>query len=390
MEVYILDSLYRPIAVVDKFESLVWTERFTSWGDFHLDIASNPANKKLFIPGVRFAINDSYRIMVVETIEDLTDQEGREILKITGRSLEKVLEDRLLMRVNEADDSWIQWFSFGLPVDVAKTMFNAICVTGILNSGDRILGVTIGSTIFPTDNLPAPTDSLSYLLDPKTLYAATKELCDAYAMGFRLVRHPTTSQLYYDIYLGCDRTTSQTTLPAVVFSPGLDNLTNTKELTTISLYKNVAYVIFGDLHQVVYGTDVDPAVAGFQRNALFIKIDNMDTTVPAEITAQMIQVGKDELFKHRALTALDGEVVGTSIYKYGTSYNLGDLVELQDASGTTSQMRVTEQIFTSDKEGDRSFPTLSIETFITPGSWLAAPPTLVWADYTTEHWGELE
>jgi hypothetical protein len=389
MEVYILDSLYRRVAVLDTYQSLIWTERFTSWGDFELDISSSTTVKRLLRPGTLLNISDSYRVMVSETIEDLTDADGREILKVKGRSLEKILDDRLLMRRDEIDDSWIPWFSFGVPDDVMRTMFNSICLTAILNSDDVIPGVTIGSDIFPDDTIPSPDASLAYLVDPKTLYEGTKELADAFMVGFRLVRHPVTSALYYDVYTGCDRTTSQTTLPAVVFSPGLENLKNTRELSTSALFKNVAYVIYGALHEIVFALDVDPEVDGFDRHVLFVKIDSMDATDPEDITDQMIQAGKDELAKHRNLTSLDGEVAGTSSYRYGTDYNLGDLVELRDAEGTTSQMRVTEHIFASDEQGVRSYPTLTIEAFVTPGSWLSLPPTIEWEDYDTEHWDEM-
>jgi hypothetical protein len=52
-------------------------------------------------------------------------------------------------------------------------------------------------------------------------------------------------------------------------------------------------------------------------------------------------------------------------------------------------MQVTEQIFVSDSEGERSYPTLTITKFITPGTWSspewniewsAVDPDLDWAD----------
>jgi hypothetical protein len=52
-------------------------------------------------------------------------------------------------------------------------------------------------------------------------------------------------------------------------------------------------------------------------------------------------------------------------------------------------MRVTEQIFISDKEGTRSYPTLSLTAYITPGSWAAYDPTKAWFDLdsdTTDVW----
>ena len=102
----------------------------------------------------------------------------------------------------------------------------------------------------------------------------------------------------------------------------------------------------------------------------------------------MIQRGQEELAKNRQITVLDGELTSNSQYRYGIDYNLGDLVELRDEDGATSVMQVTEQIFVSDKEGDRAYPTLAVNALITPGTWLTYGD-VEWDDFTTEHWDEL-
>jgi len=326
--------------------------------------------------------------MTVETIEDSTDDEGRRILKMKGPSFESVLKQRLAMLSLTSLTTAPKWIITGLPKVIATKLFHDICVTGTLHTGDIISGVVEGS-IFPVDTIGAPTVSVTYSIDPKDLYTALKDLCDAYAMGFRLVRDLDTSILYFDVYMGSDRTTQQTTLPAVVFSPDLDNLRSTNKVVTTALYKNVAYVVSPVGHEVVYPDDVDPSVAGFERRVLFVKADDITDGVPATATTKMIQRGKEELSKNRRFTALDGELTQKNQYVYGTHYNLGDLVELRDDDGTTSQMQVTEQIFVSDKEGDRKYPTLSVNLFITPGSWIAWDYSQVWSEVDlSEHWAD--
>ena len=380
MEVYILDTLYRRIEVVDRFESLIWSERFSSVGDFVLNVFSTLENRNRFVSGVLLATNVSYRVMMVETVTDTTDTEGRRILEVKGPSFESVLKQRMIAY----DDAglWIKYSVEGAPKDLATAMFHDICVTGILDAGDIIPSVTEGS-IFPADTIEEPTDEVIYTPDIQDLYTALKNLCDAFAMGFRLVRDLDTSMLYFDVYLGSDRTTGQTTLPAVVFSPDLDNLRNTTLLKTNALYKNVAYVVNATLHELVYLDDVDPAIEGFERRVLVvIGDDDMDST-------ELIAKGKEELAKNRMITALDGELASSTSYVYGVDYNLGDMVELRDDDGATSLMQVTEQIFVSDKEGDRAYPTLSVNNFITPGSWLSWDAMVEWDELTTEHWDEL-
>ena len=52
---------------------------------------------------------------------------------------------------------------------------------------------------------------------------------------------------------------------------------------------------------------------------------------------------------------------------------------MQSGNGVTNNMRVTEQIFVSDENGTRSYPTLSVDLLITPGSWLAWDANEEWA-----------
>jgi len=381
MEVYILDSLYRRIAVVDKFESLIWAERMRSAGDFELHIVSSVQNRNLFIPGVNLATNISTRIMTVETVQDSTDDEGRRTLKVTGPSIENVLRQRIIAM--DSAGEWIPWESDeDDPRAIATDMFHDICVTGILNAGDVISGVTEGS-FYPADTIAEPSELIIYIPDIQDLYTGLKDLCDAYTMGFRLVRHPVTNTLYFDVYMGSDRTTAQTTLSAVVFSPDLDNLRNTNRLTSSALFKNVAYVVNDTDHEIVYQDDIDPDIAGFDRRVLFVSCDEGLTS------DEMIQKGKDELAKNRMMSALDGQLATLTSYVYEIDYYLGDLVELRDDDGTTSNMQVTEQIFIHDKEGERAYPTLTVNTFIFPGSWIAWDFAEEWDDLTTEHWDEL-
>jgi hypothetical protein len=391
MEVYILDSLRRTISVVDKYESIVWTERFSAYGDFEWHLHSTLDNRSRLTAGLWLVIEVSYRVMVIETVEDTTDEEGRDILIVRGRSIEAIMLSRLARSAMSNLTATPKWSITDQPADIARKYFHDICVTGVLNAGDVIAGVTESRMpLLPTDTISEPSDTVTFEIDPMTLYDATKRICDIYLMGFRFVRHPTTWALYYDIYMGSDRTTNQTALPAVVFSTSMDNLSNTTELTSIALYKNVAYVLSPVGSETVYADDVSSSIAGFDRNVLFVVADDITSGVPATATAQMIQRGKEELAKYRRFTAFDGELNQNSQYRYGTDYNLGDLVEFQNEEGTSSLMKVTEQIFVSDKNGDRSYPTLVIDSFITPGSWDDYAPDGTWdAQGASLHWDDL-
>lgn len=388
MEVYILDSLYRRTEVVDRYESLIWTERFSAVGDFELKLHSTLENRNRFVEGVKLAIIPSYRVMIVETVEDGIDDEGQEILTVKGPSLEAVLDQRMARSAMDDTTTNPSWTLTGTPKVIATQMFHDICVTGVLDSGDVIPLINEGN-IFSTDTTPAPTDTISYVVSPDTLYNAEKTLCDQYLMGFRLVRNGDTAQLWFDIYMGSDRTSHQTSLPAVIFSSGLGNLHNTSELRSTALYKNAAYVITPVGTRIVYPDDVDTTISGFDRRVLIVNADDITDTDSVVAQALMLQRGIDELAKNRKVQAFDGEVSQTSQYVYGTDYNLGDLVETRNVDGVSNSMQVTEHIFVADSEGVRSYPTLAVTQFVTAGSWIGLPAGKIWSDYTTEEWADL-
>ena len=397
MELYILDSFLRRVAVIDVFESLIWTDRYKELGDFQLVIAADSASRGLLLKNTLIASDFSYRVMKLETIEDSVDADGNKMLTVTGNSLEKILVQRVAAEAlygpvdppGEGEDALTvpTWDLEGLPADLARYIFDQICVEGLLSDSD-VLPYIVGGTIFPSDTILEPSSSISWQLPPKSLYDAIKEVCDLFDMGFRLVRDPVLCNLHFDIYMGRNRTSDQTIDPAVVFSPELDNLTNTKELTSVAEQMDAAYVFSPRGTKLVYAGDASDFTVGFERKVLMV--DASDLTDATDIDAALIQRGQVALAEHRGLQLFDGEINQQSSYRYGVDYNVGDLVEQRDANGFANYLRVTEQILTSDGEGERSYPTLTKELTVTPGSWAGWPFEDEWADMGELEWADAE
>lgn len=379
MDLFILDELLRRTAVVDQYESLIWTERYSAHGDFELVIRSERGFRQLFMPGTMLAIKHSFRVMVVETVTDGTNEDGIATLNISGRSIETILMDRAATPGLVDMTANPKWVITGRPGDIAWHIFYVVCVVGTISENDKIpfwtqFGPWARGTIEQEQN------EYTIEFDPDTVYASIKSVCDLFDLGFRLIRNGDNSQLVFDIYTGDDHTTLQTVNKPVVFSPELDNLTDTTELRSTADYKNVAYVYGKNASAVAYANDITESVTGFERRVLVVKADDIDLPVGEELDAALIQRGKEELSKHRAVIAFDGKTPQFGSYEYEVDYRLGDLVELRGSDGVATNMRVTEQIFVSDVEGFRAYPTLSIELLITPGSWLGWNAGQVWVD----------
>lgn len=379
MEVYILDSFLRRTQVIDVFESLIWTERFVESGDFKLSVSSTQETRTQLSMGTRLAINNSYRVMTIETVEDNIDDEGKAILTVSGSSLESMLDDRVARDGGADLTIEPEWIVSGTPGDVIRAMVQAVCVDGVNDLADIIPFLTL-DPIFPPGTLPEPGVEISWHQEPDSLANAVRTLCNIYDLGFRMLRNFDLSQLVFEVYSGNDRTTRQTDLTPVIFAVNLDNLQNTTEFSTIEQSKNVAYVYSEAGVAVVFGDGVDPDVSGFDRRVLMVNA-NVAVGTP-DIPGALQEAGRQALAQSRAKSYFDGELNQDSEYKYGVDYQLGDLVELRNIDGVISYKRVTEQIFVDDKEGERSYPTLALDLFVGIVSWQSYgnKPT-VWLDF---------
>lgn len=379
MVLYILKDNYERDILVDRFKSFIWTERFSATGDFELVISSTAENRARFAEGTYLGRDNSVRIMVVETVEDSDDEEGRAMLTVTGRSLEAILEERAAMNSLGSLDTTPKWSLMGVPGDIARQVFEKICVDGILSPEDIIPQFGPGS-YFPADTIPETADVITREFEPSSVYSVVKSVCDEFELGFRLYLNPDTQELNFDVYSGNDRTSAQSSVAAVVFSQALDNLSNVTELKSHAGFKNVAYV-FGKVGStIVYSHEDEANLRGVERRVLVVVDNDIEETDPVLLEELLQNKGKEELAKHRKVYAFDGEIPQNSDYKYNVDYILGDMVEMRNTDGAAKNMRVAEQIFVIDEQGERSYPTLTDVLLITPGTWLSWDYAQEWVD----------
>ena len=391
MDLYTLDSQLRRIEVIDEYISLIWTERYNELGDFELEIADNPTIRDTLAKGTRVVILESNRVMEVEDIESSEDEDGNNILTFKGFEISKILDQRAAMPSMASLTTRSKWEVTGPPADIIRSLVRDICLDGDLDAYDVIPYLQSGS-LTPAGNIPEPSTSVTMTFDLGTLYEAVRKVCVTYNLGFRMIRNYELSQLYFEVYTGDDRTTSQQIKPAVIFSKNLDSLSNIKEYSSIGDYKNVAYVFAKNGYTKVYADGVPTTISGFDRRVLYVNADDITLAAGTALDAAMLQRGREELAKCKPIIAFDGEIPQYTQYKYRTDYNLGDLVEIRASSGNINNMRVTENIFISDSEGFRSYPTLTFDQIVVQGTWLSWSPTQKWSDVpndTNNEWADL-
>jgi hypothetical protein len=391
MEWYLYDDSLRRDSVIEGYESFIWTERYTAWGDFQIVTASNPDSKNFYKIGTRIGRQGSPRIMRIESILDTFAEDGKKYLTVSGRSVEHFLDDRCAMPALIGTNTTPKWVLTGTPGAIARYMFQRICVDGILNSADTLEGYHSG-TLLPSGNIPEPSDSFTMEFEPDTLYNSIKQVCEIWLLGFRLVKDGDTGNIYFEIYTGSNRTSGQSTLPAVIFSLDMENIDKTSLLRSIADIKNVAYVFSPNGCRVVYSPGADSSTTMGGRRVLTVNATDITYSAGTEpqFTNALVQRGLQELAKWREVYVFDGEVSPDTSYVYEKDYFLGDLVEERGPDGVGNYMFVTEQIFVSDAEGERSYPTLTLNNVLVPGTWVARSGAEHWSDVDpAQHWGDL-
>ena len=378
MELYTLNANFQNEEVVDQFSSLIWSERWREFGDFDLSIFNTRANRVRLSRGTMLACNLSKRVMMVETIEDKLDSDGKPMLHVTGRSIEAILEERGNRRSGILSGGVIgDWNVTNPPATIIRSAFDMFCRSNTILPADNLPNLATGS-LYPPSTIAESPDPISLVNGFESLYSMFTTLSKTYGLGFRLVRSPVTNKFHFDVYAGNDRTTSQASVNPIIFSPSLENMTNVTQLTSIEKYKNVAYVLGKNGSLVVYDASASENTTGFDRRVLMVDAKDIETAAGAALNTQLLQRGNEELAKYRLIEALDGEIDQRGAYRYDVDYTVGDMVEMRGTDGVINRMRVTEQIFVDDPEGERAYPTLESEMFVTVGSWFSWDYNGVW------------
>lgn len=401
-EWYTLDSELKRDQVIKGFQSFIWTERYNTAGDFQIVTKSTYSNRQLLVDGTFITKKGSTYVGKIDTVTDAVDDNGTRNLTATGSFLEALLDDRIAAVVtttSTTDDTvtppvtttittLTDWLATGSPGAVARDLFNRVCVEGVLDVHDTIPFYTFG-TLLPAGNLAEPSDIISLDAAPASVYSTLTQLCNTYSLGFRLVRNGDKGEIYFEIYVGNDRTSSQSILPPVIFDQTLNNLVDVNQLTSSAALKTVAYVYATNGYEIAYAPTADHSASGENRRVMLVQSSN-DLPAGADLTTALQQEGQIALAGQREVYAFDGKVPVQVPYVYGRDYGLGDLVEERNSDGFGGLMLVTEHISSSDDTGDTEYPTLTVSQVITPGSWLNFEGDNVWSDIpATVHWADL-
>lgn len=310
MELLVLNTDFESVAVIDTYESMIWTDRYNSYGDFEIFFAMDTQLLQYLKEDYYLWLKDSEHCMIIEDIKINADTEEGNHLIVTGRSLESILERRII---------WGQRIFNGNLQNGIQTMLNECIISPSI--ADR----KISNFVFLPSTDPKITSlKIDNQYTGDCLYDVVKGLCEENNIGFKIVLTD-ENKFAFSLYAGVDRSYEQTENPYVVFSPNFENIINSNYYSSRASFRNVTLVA-GEGEGASRRTVIVGSASGLDRRELFtdardISSDTEDGTLSdAEYMAQLQTKGLKNLAGHIVTTAFEGEVEVTRLFKYGEDF----------------------------------------------------------------------
>lgn len=369
MELYILDpATFLKDKIIDKFTSLIWTERFARSGDVTVVIHPKHPMANYLKEGTFVTVNGTREVAIISTV---LYEEG--MLKITGKTLSQAFAEAIFRTTKTHQDQTTNMT--GTPGNIMQQIVQLTSMPDSIITGQSDFfeiggpGQVIPHLILgEIDNTGA---SVTVAVPFGSAYDALISIADQFGLGFKMYLDSAVVGGYllkFTAYRGVDRS-DQGQATSVVFSPKMDSLKNVQELYSYEGYKNFvrAYApSAGPGRNFSPGMAGNPNVVGFDRRAMMITVSEGIGEDTTDDNARIIlnKAAEDALANNNYTRIVAGEVGVQTQYKYGTHYKLGDIVRLSGSATyrwlLTQKARITEYTRIHEAGGEKAYPTVSI------------------------------
>ena len=348
MDIYVLNSNFEKIGVIDNYQSIIWTTRYFTPGDFELYISANQRLLNLLqvdnmlVRDKDMSGDECRNVMLIRNIEIQSDAESGDSLIVTGQCLKSIVARRVV--ANQTNLS-----------GTVEECVRSLITQNIISPSDP--SREISNFILGTDG-SLTAASMTMQITGDNLADAVAEICTTYGYGWDVFIKG--SNLVFYIYEGKDRSFDQSTNPHVVFSNEYDNLLSSDYKEDRSEYANVA-VVAGEGEGIARKKTTVGTATGINRFEIWV--DQRDTSsnegeiTEAEYQELLEQAGIEALAETGITTEFTGEVLPDVNFVLGADYYLGDIVQIESDYGMSKAARITEIIESEDENGSTVIPT---------------------------------
>lgn len=350
MEALILDKAFNAVCVIDAYEAFIWTERYNKAGDFELHVVASEKILNDIQIDYYVYLAESDKLMIIESFNLSTDPKHGNKLIISGRSLESILDRRII---------WSQTILDGYLQGQIKKLINQ----NIISPSDS--NRAIPNFIF--EDTTDPTIEIMMIKSQYTgdnLYEVLVSICEDFGIGFKVYLND-SNQFVFKLFNGEDRSFDQNYNNPIIFSPEFDNLLDTKYSYNKTYLKTIGLVAGegegSDRKTISTG---DNTITGLDRRELYVDARDLSTNDGeidlATYYSQLIQRGDEKLAECGSELYFDGSMETALSFKYGVDFNIGDIVDIENEYGVSAKCRVIEFVRAQDKSGFSAYPSFEM------------------------------
>lgn len=348
MEALVLDTGFEAVGILDSYESFIWTDRYFECGDFEVYGPASTEALSLLKTDYYLWNKDSEHVMIVEDTEVNTDVEDGNHIIIRGRSLESIIDRRII---------WSHTTIEGNLQNGVKKLLDENVISPT-NPERKIPNFIFEES--DDERITSLTLEAQYL--GENLYETICSICKSNQLGFKITLND-HNQFIFKLYFGVDRSYTQIEKPYVVFSPNFNNIINSNYVETKSTYKNVGLVA-GEGEGTERKTVTVGNITGIDRREMFVDAGDISTYVDgdktlsdSEYNAQLEERGVEELSDYPLIQSFEGKMETTQTFELGKDYFIGDIVQTANEYGKEANSRVVEIIMSQSSSEYAVYPT---------------------------------
>lgn len=388
MELYILDSNYEPIGMIDEADSILWNKKFHDVGYCEIYAPCEESLLELLQRGNYIYRYDDDMFCRIESIEITTEAEQGDYIICTAADMNKILSGRIVR--------WQIVFSGTVPEFIKKVL-----TENLINPEQSQRAIP--NLIIDDSNFSTMRSRIEAKTEADDILQLVISLCRTYNYGFRISYDLSIKKLVFRLYKGINKATAESG-EYIEFSPTFSNILSSNYKEDESNYKNIAYVAYMDSNEELallsmYNGESEPSgedrkevfVDGTQQareitlsellnlfpaayrdgNAYYINendvvisvatVESRANTETGETEEtyimtdysymQVIQrLGRFALAEHTRKQSMKGSVDTIDTYEYKKDYDLGDTVKVINDYGISTEAQIIEVMESEDNE----------------------------------------
>lgn len=349
---------------INGYSSVMWTERYADCGEVSIEAPLSTGLRDILPTGCFISHVETSEVMIIENHEINETNDSDPVLKITGRSFESYLENRLI-GLNQARQSSTR-ADYNMALDATWNQVITLINSHIQNTQDPNDGLAnVRAASGMTGVIGAGTRE-ARIIEPGTVLDRVQELLPIDDIGIKTIRRSnfgfpggSNTDTILSVYNGQDLSSK------ITFSWNAGDITSGDYLFSDRKFKNSALVTGRYIQTIV---DATPAVTNYNRRFMKVNAQDMDESYNSppsgptlvNLLNAMAVRGRKALKNQSKIALSRADISNVIDYRYRRDFNVGDLVTLDANYGQTMVTRIIEYVEIDDENGASGHPTLQI------------------------------